>query len=395
MRSRTPSLNGSLYSPYNSLNRKYGYQRAGSPGLILREYKSLQYPEDISRIYTYSYLTEEPTQGYLKRPIDPYDKPPTSPHFHRPSSAHSMRGSSKSSTLRSCSSRSGMKVLVDSIRSETPRPRSPHMNNEEPIELAHYPGGHPPNPGEKPKIERDDFPAPPYPYTDPERRRRWSDSYKGVPESDDEDTIDGATEQEMKERKLKKEEEELSKIASGIGKVFLQNVREREKMRQYKREHIDPRNASRTPNAAKEPAYRLRYQSPVNASPSRNLDAPRPWEEDELFDRSSSYRSSMGRSVGAIPSYNDMMSEGMVRKWVRMFNGGRTNEHDDNRSGRPSLVTYYLVRAVDEKIQEKRHFSMTTLSDDFQQILRTLVRNCYELLRSSQAVFLMGSKNAH
>lgn len=81
--------------------------------------------------------------------------------------AHSMRASSKSSTLRSCSSRSGMKVLVDSIRSETPRPRSPHMNNEEPIELAHYPDAHPPKPGEKPKIERDDFPAPPYPFTDP------------------------------------------------------------------------------------------------------------------------------------------------------------------------------------------------------------------------------------
>lgn len=82
--------------------------------------------------------------------------------------AHSMRGSSKSSTLRS-NSRSGMCVLVESIRSETPRPRSPHMNNEEPIELAHFPAGHPPQPGEKPKIERDDFPAPPYPYTDPGR----------------------------------------------------------------------------------------------------------------------------------------------------------------------------------------------------------------------------------
>ncbi|XP_054288592.1 actin-binding LIM protein 3 isoform X4 [Macrosteles quadrilineatus] len=283
MRSRTPSLNGSLYSPYNSLNRKYSYggPRAGSPGLILREYKTHQYPEDISRIYTYSYLTEEPTQGYLRRPIEPYDRPPTSPHFHRPASAHSMRASSKASTLRS--SRSGMRALVDSIRSETPRPRSPHMNNEEPIELAHYPDAHPPN---------------------PERRRRWSDSYKGVPVSDDEDTVDGATVPEIKERKLKKEEEELSKIATGIGKVFLQNVKEREKLRQYKREHIDPRNASRTPNAAREPTYRLRYQSPVNASPSRNLDAPRAWEEDEYFDRSSSYRSSMGRSVGAIPSYN-------------------------------------------------------------------------------------------
>ena len=64
-------------------------------------------------------------------------------------------------------SKSGMKVLVDSIRSETPRPKSPHMNNEEPIELAHFPGAKPPKPGEKPKIERDDFPAPPYPYTDP------------------------------------------------------------------------------------------------------------------------------------------------------------------------------------------------------------------------------------
>lgn len=62
-----------------------------------------------------------------------------------------------------------------------------------------------------------------------------------------------------------KEEEELSKIASGIGKVFLQNVREREKIRQYRQTHLDPRNASRTPSAAREPNYRLRYQSPINA----------------------------------------------------------------------------------------------------------------------------------
>lgn len=81
--------------------------------------------------------------------------------------AASIRGSSRSSTLKSGSGKSAMKVLVDSIRSETPRPKSPHMNNEEPIELAHFPAAKPPPPGEKPKIERDDFPAPPYPYSDP------------------------------------------------------------------------------------------------------------------------------------------------------------------------------------------------------------------------------------
>ena len=70
----------------------------------------------------------------------------------------------------------------------TPRPRSPHMNNEEPIKLSHYPDGIAPDiengdtnhvveNGElstdgaskkrrrKLPIERDDFPAPPFPYS--------------------------------------------------------------------------------------------------------------------------------------------------------------------------------------------------------------------------------------
>jgi len=38
------------------------------------------------------------------------------------------------------------------------------------------------------------------------------------------------------------------------------------------------------------------------------------------------------------------MSDGMVRKWVRMFNEGRENVHDEARSGRPSLVIGDLVR---------------------------------------------------
>lgn len=80
------------------------------------------------------------------------------------------------------SSRSGMRALVDAL-SET-RPKSPaagsQVDNDEPIELAHYPDAMKRPPGAKPPIERDDFPAPPYPYTDPERRRRWSDTYKVI-----------------------------------------------------------------------------------------------------------------------------------------------------------------------------------------------------------------------
>ena len=41
------------------------------------------------------------------------------------------------------------------------------MNNEEPINLAHFPGGQKPKVNQPSRIEREDFPAPPYPYTDP------------------------------------------------------------------------------------------------------------------------------------------------------------------------------------------------------------------------------------
>ncbi|KAJ8686237.1 hypothetical protein QAD02_022031 [Eretmocerus hayati] len=266
---------------------QYYPPRTGSPGLILREY-GRGGNENVSRIYTYSYLTEAPSQGYLRRPIQPYDKPPTSPHFHRPSSSRSIRSSGGRS------SRSGMRALVDAL-SET-RPKSPaapsQMDNDEPIELAHYPDAMKRPPGSQPPIERDDFPAPPYPYTDPERRRRWSDTYKGVPDSEDEDEVDHTSIKEV-DQKLKKERDELSKIDTGIAKVFLQDrEKDRENLR-HRAANVDPRNASRTPSANREPAYRLRYESPVGASPSRNIDHARPWEDEDGM----SYKSSG-------PSYN-------------------------------------------------------------------------------------------
>ncbi|XP_057339556.1 actin-binding LIM protein 3 isoform X4 [Microplitis mediator] len=312
LRSRTPSLNGSICSPYSSLSRKYYPARTGSPGLILREYGRGN-AEDVSRICTYSYLTEVPSQGYLRRPIQPYDKPPTSPHFHRPNSSRSIRSSGGRS------SRSGMRALVDAL-SET-RPKSPaagsQVDNDEPIELAHYPDAMKRPPGAKPPIERDDFPAPPYPYTDPERRRRWSDTYKGVSDDEDDavtdgtdrsDRLDGERKNYIKEveQKLKKEQDELSKIDTGIAKVFLHDIeKDRENLR-HRAANVDPRNASRTPSAAREPTYRLRYESPVGASPSRNIDHARPWEDDDGV----SYKSSTAPSYNVVSSLRHIPKPG-------------------------------------------------------------------------------------
>ena len=47
---------------------------------------------------------------------------------------------------------------------------------------------------------------------------------------------------------------------------------------------------------------------------------------------------------------DNALSDGMVRKWVRMLNEGRENVHDEVRSGRPSLVNDDLVRKVNERV---------------------------------------------
>jgi hypothetical protein len=64
------------------------------------------------------------------------------------------------------------------------------------------------------------------------------------------------------------------------------------------------------------------------------------------------------------------MSDSMVRTWVRHFNEGRENMHDDPRSGRPSVVNKVLVRAVEEKVQENKRFAISSFSLHFPQISR-------------------------
>ena len=78
--------------------------------------------------------------------------------------------------------------------------------------------------------------------------------------------------------------------------------------------------------------------------------------------------------------YDDnAMSDGMVRKWVRMFSEGRENVHDEARSGRPSLVNDDLVRKVKERVREDRRFTISDLSLHFPQISRTLL---YDIVSS-------------
>ena len=73
---------------------------------------------------------------------------------------------------------------------------------------------------------------------------------------------------------------------------------------------------------------------------------------------------------------DNAMSDGMVRKWVRMFNEGREeNVNDEARIGRPSLVNDDLVHWVNERVRDDRRFTISDLSLHFTQISRTLLHD--------------------
>jgi hypothetical protein len=53
------------------------------------------------------------------------------------------------------------------------------------------------------------------------------------------------------------------------------------------------------------------------------------------------------RELRALYSQN-VMSEGTLRQWYRMFEDGRTNVQEESRSDRPSVVSDDIVQSVDQ-----------------------------------------------
>jgi transposase len=65
----------------------------------------------------------------------------------------------------------------------------------------------------------------------------------------------------------------------------------------------------------------------------------------------------MPKMFARLKFIGEAMSDGIVRRWCRMFSEGRTNVRNDDRSGRPSVVTADLLYQANEKIQENRRFT--------------------------------------
>ena len=79
---------------------------------------------------------------------------------------------------------------------------------------------------------------------------------------EDKENINDIPNGHIADPKMEREIQELSKLPdSGAAKVILEQL----KKKKLEPTLLDPRSASRTPNAAKEPPYKTRYESPIFA----------------------------------------------------------------------------------------------------------------------------------
>ena len=68
-----------------------------------------------------------------------------------------------------------------------------------------------------------------------------------------------------------------------------------------------------------------------------------------------------------------VMNAASVRKWCIIFTNGRTDIHDAEKSGRPSVITDALKEKMNRIIRENRHFTISEVYEQCPEVSRALV----------------------
>jgi len=71
--------------------------------------------------------------------------------------------------------------------------------------------------------------------------------------------------------------------------------------------------------------------------------------------------------------YGNVMNRQNVTKWCREFSEGRTDVHDEQRSGRPSLISDELLQETEGEIRAYRHVTIRELHHIIPEVSKTTI----------------------
>jgi transposase len=68
--------------------------------------------------------------------------------------------------------------------------------------------------------------------------------------------------------------------------------------------------------------------------------------------------------------YGDVMKQQNVTKWCGEFSKGRTDIHDEQRSGRPALISDELLQKIEGQSRANRHWTIRELHHIIPEVSR-------------------------
>jgi len=71
--------------------------------------------------------------------------------------------------------------------------------------------------------------------------------------------------------------------------------------------------------------------------------------------------------------YGNLVNRQNVTKWCREFSEGRTDVHDEQRSGRTSLISYELLQEIEGEIRANRHVTIRELHRIIPEVSKTTI----------------------
>jgi len=71
--------------------------------------------------------------------------------------------------------------------------------------------------------------------------------------------------------------------------------------------------------------------------------------------------------------YGNVMNWQNVTKWCREFSEGRTDVHDEQRSGRPSLISGCLLQETEGEIRTNRRVAIRELHHIIPEVSKTTI----------------------
>jgi transposase len=74
--------------------------------------------------------------------------------------------------------------------------------------------------------------------------------------------------------------------------------------------------------------------------------------------------------------YGNVMNRQNVMKWCRKFSEGRTDVHDEQRNGRPSLISDDFLQEIEGEINANRRVTISELHHIIPEVSKTTIQYC-------------------